>query len=543
MPVSPLSRRRLLATSAAAFAAAGALAPRRAFAAPTRDAALETMRRATRFMVDKVAYKGGYVWSYLPDFSRRWGEMEAYPTMIWVQPPGTATMGHLFLDAYHATGDEAYYDAACKAAEALIAIQHPAGGWNYLGDLAGEASIRKWYDTIGKNGWRLEEFQHYYGNATFDDAGTAESSQFLLRLYAEKQDKRFKPALDKALQFVLDSQYPNGGWPQRFPLKSDFQNHGHADYTGYITFNDDVAGENIKFLIMVWQTLGDPRALPAINKAMDCFVICQQPQPQPAWGLQHHVDTLKPAAARSYEPEAFASHTTGANIAACMDFYELTGDPKYLARLGEALDWLDSIKLPQEIQKGRPYPTFIEIGTGKPLYIHRRGSNVVNGEYYADQNPQGTVIHYSSFRAVNVAGLRKRLAKLQGTPAEVASKDSPLKGGRKALPKYFTTGDISVSDLNVDTLKADAGQTSPDKVASLIASLNAEGWWPTELKATSNPYIGDGSPTPAPGDFSQTRVGDATDTSPYITETPKIGISTGTYIENMAALIKYVTAG
>ena len=32
--------------------------------------------------------------------------MEATPTMIWIQPPGTATVGHLFLDAYHATGDE-----------------------------------------------------------------------------------------------------------------------------------------------------------------------------------------------------------------------------------------------------------------------------------------------------------------------------------------------------------------------------------------------------------------------------------------------------
>jgi PelA/Pel-15E family pectate lyase len=542
MPISPLSRRRLMATSAAAFAAAGLLSPLKAMAAASKGQALETMKKATRFMVEKAAYKGGYVWSYAADFSRRWGEMEAFPTMIWVQPPGTGTMGHLFLDAYHATGDEYYYEAACKAGEALMSIQHPAGGWNYLGDLAGEASIKKWYDTIGKNGWRLEEFQHYYGNATFDDAGTAESSQFMLRLYVEKKDKRFKPSLDKALQFVLDSQYPIGGWPQRFPLKDEFHHHGKADYTGYITFNDDVAGENIKFLIMVWQALGDPRALPAIQKAMDCFVICQQPQPQPAWGLQHYVTTLKPAGARTYEPEAFASHTTGANIAACMDFYELTGDPKYLARLGEALDWLESIKVTPEIQKGRPYPTFTEIGTGKPLYIHRKGSNVVNGEYYNDQNPEKTVIHYSSFRAVNVEGLRKRLAKLKATAPDVASKASPLKGARKPLPKYFTTADISVSDLNVGKLMADAGTGSADKATSLIAALNGEGWWPVELKATSNPYIGDGSPTPAPGDFSQTRVGDATDTSPYITDTPKIGISTGTYIENMAALIKFVTA-
>lgn len=140
MPLSPLSRRRLMATSAAAFAVAGALTPLRAFAAPTRDAALETMKKATRFMVDKVAYKGGYVWSYLPDLSRRWGEMEAYPTMIWVQPPGTATMGHVFLDAYHATGDEAYYDAACKAAEALIAIQHPAA-WLELSRRSGRRGV------------------------------------------------------------------------------------------------------------------------------------------------------------------------------------------------------------------------------------------------------------------------------------------------------------------------------------------------------------------------------------------------------------------
>jgi len=544
MPLSPLTRRRLMASAAAAFAAAGNLIPLRALAAevPSRDEALAAMKRATTFMVEKAAYNGGYVWSYLPDFSRRWGEMEAFPTMIWVQPPGTATMGHLFLDAYHATGDAYYYEAAVKAAKALIAIQHPAGGWNYIGDMAGEASLKRWYDTIGKNGWRLEEFQHYYGNATFDDAGTAESSQFLLRLYAEKQDAAFKPALDKALQFVLDSQYPIGGWPQRFPLKDEFHHHGKADYTGYITFNDDVAGENLKFLIMVWQVLGDTRVLPAIHKAMDCFLACQQPQPQPAWGLQHRVNDLKPAGARSYEPEAFATHTTGGNIAACMDFYELTGDPKYLARLGEALDWLDSVKLPVEIQKGRPYPTFIEIGTGKPLYIHRTGSNVVNGRYNADQNPTGTVIHYSSFRSVNVAGLRQRLATLKATPPEVASRNSPLKGGRRALPKYFTTGDISVSDLNVNTLKADSGAASPAKAAALIAGLNAEGWWPTELKATSNPYIGDGSATPAPGDFSQTRVGDATDTSPYITDTPKVGISTGGYIENMSTLIKFIGA-
>ena len=143
MPLSPLTRRRLLATSTATFAMAASMAPLKALAqgvAPSKDQALATMKKATTFMAEKAAYEGGYVWSYLPDFSRRFGEMEAFPTMIWVQPPGTATMGHLFLDAYHATGDDYYYRAAERAAEALIWGQHPSGGWHYMIDFGGEAS-------------------------------------------------------------------------------------------------------------------------------------------------------------------------------------------------------------------------------------------------------------------------------------------------------------------------------------------------------------------------------------------------------------------
>ncbi|RZJ41275.1 MAG: pectate lyase, partial [Brevundimonas sp.] len=64
------------------------------------------------------------------------------------------------------------------------------------------------------------------------------------------------------------------------------------------------------------------------------------------------------------------------------------------------------------------------------------------------------------------------------------------------------------------------------------------GYWPTPLKAVSNPYIGDGSPEVAPGEFRITRVGDASDTSPYITDYPVMGISTGEYIKNMGVLIE-----
>ncbi len=73
--------------------------------ADTRTDALAALKRAATYMDEVVSYKGGYVWSYAPDFSKQLGEMEAYRTMCWMQPPGTASIGHVFLDAYHATGD------------------------------------------------------------------------------------------------------------------------------------------------------------------------------------------------------------------------------------------------------------------------------------------------------------------------------------------------------------------------------------------------------------------------------------------------------
>ena len=507
---------------------AGSAAPAAAQSRPEIEAA---MKRATRFMVEKVATNGGYVWSYLPDRSRRWGEIEAYPSMVWVQPPGTATMGHVFLDAYHATGDPLYYRAAEQAGGALIRGQHRSGGWNYFIDFAGPASTRRWYATIGRNAWRMEEFQHFSDNATFDDAGTSEAMQLLLRLYAEKRDPKYKAPLEKAIRFVLDSQYPIGGWPQRWPADPNF-----PAYASYITFNDDVAAENIRFLLMVWQVLGDRRVLDPIVRAMNVFLVTQQGPPQPGWALQYTLD-LKPAAARSYEPRALVTHTSAANVRQLMNFYRLTGETKFLARIPEALDWLDSVRLPKErVQGNRAYPTFIEIGTNRPLYVHRRGSNVVNGAYYVDHDPEATLGHYSAYRSIDVPALRREYQALMRTPPEVASKDSPLLSkARRPLPRFFVEAGNAGSDLNA----RGAGGTA---TAALIASLNAEGWWPTPLRATSNPWRGDGPRRPVPGDYWTTHVGDSSDTSPFTAPNPVLGISTGTYIENMAALIRALEA-
>jgi hypothetical protein len=230
---------------------------------------------------------------------------------------------------------------------------------------------------------------------------------------------------------------------------------------------------------------------------------------------------LQPSGARTYEPKALVTHTTAGNIGLLIRFYRLTGETKYLARIPEVLDWLDRLKLPPGIAPpGRTHPTFVELGTNEPLYVHREGSNVFNGRYYVDKNPKGTIVHYSSFRNIDVAGLRKQYENARNTPPADVIRTSPLKlgAGKVPLAKYYTAAP------NGDG-------------ARVVADLNAQGYWLAPLGYTSHPYKGDGSKAPQPGDYSQTYVGDDTDTSPY--PDPKLmGISIDAYVRNMGILIK-----
>lgn len=496
---------------------------------PQREEIVQTMRRATRFMTERVADGGGYVWYYLPDMSRRWGEMEAERGMIWVQAPGTATMGHLFLDAFNATGEEHYYRAAARAADALIAGQHRSGGWNYFIHSGGPRAARRWYETIGRNGWRLEEFQHYSDNATFDDAGTAESIQLLLRLTLIRREPRFRAALNRGVEFILRSQYANGGWPQRFPYDPHF-----PAYQRDVTFNDDVAKENIRVLNMVWQTLRDPRVLDPIRRGMDAFRLTQMPAPQAGWGLQFDLE-LRPVGARSYEPTALVTHTTAANVEQLMEFYRLTGDRRFLSGIPAALDWLESVRLPPSGGRGGRFPTFIELGSNRALTVHRRGSNVVNGAYYTDHDATNPIAHYSQTRAIDLDRLRRDYRALAAMTPEEASRNSVLKAAQPVpLPRFFI-GNVAAG--------SDFGSAMRLDVATILRALNQEGWWPAPIVNTSHRYRGPGSSTPAPGNFATTYVGDESDTSPFPDPNPATGISTATYISNMTRLIRALEEG
>jgi PelA/Pel-15E family pectate lyase len=557
----------------------------------TAARAAVALKHAASYMDEVVSYRGGYVWSYSPDLSQTFGEMQARRTMCWIQPPGTPSVGHVYLDAYHATGDERFYQAAERTALAVVDAQHPAGGWNYIHDFAGEASLKEWYETIGRNGWRLEEFQHYYGNATFDDAGTAVASQFLLRMYLEKKDERFLGPVRKAIDFVLKAQFgpewgiADGGWPQRFPhfpgaISSMPLPNAHqvpagaragmedGDYTLHVTFNDDVMGENIKFLTLCIMAFGESSLVAPIRRAMECMRRMQQPGPQAGWGLQHLSRPSNgrpagaPAGARSYEPRSLATHTTQTNINQMFHYFQLTGDRAYLARVPEAIAWLKSCLLPADAQQrnpllaGRTHPTFVELGTNEALYVHRYGSNIHNGAYYVDKDITHTVSHYSAGRAIDIAGLEKKyneLASLSDAAVADRAARSPLnQTGQRALPRYFSIREVDFPDLFVGARMLTP--TVPGaEVESLIEGLGNKRYWTAPVPEVVNPYRGDGPAEPYYGTaYRSKHVGDVYDTSPYPADNPPEVppyvkrekpqfIVTADWIRKMGRLIAYLS--
>ena len=156
----------------------------------------------------------------------------------------------------------------------------------------------------------------------------------------------------------------------------------------------------------------------------------------------------------------------------------------------------------------RAIPTFIEIGTNRPLYVHRRGSNVVNGEYYADYNPAQTLGHYGRPRKIDVAALRREYETLKATPPEVVAKDSPLLVGAQPLPRYFLAAmaqDLRSQHRQGRRRRRDALVAIAER-AGLVAdpahgdqpSLHAATAHPSRRRAISAPPMSATRPTPRP---------------------------------------------
>ena len=223
-------------------------------------------------------------------------------------------------------------DEARQAADSALHYQYPCGGWAKNHDwhaVESDSKMRERRQIIAQiaAGESL--------GATIDNGATTHEMLLLAKVYGacqgqnvvkKKQLKAYRDAFVRALDYLIEAQYDNGGWPQFYPLKPA-NNEGHPFYSDHITFNDNAMVNVMKMLRNIYEEktpydalhLSDKQkqqARQAFDRGVECILNCQIRKDGilTVWCQQHDEHTLQPAPARAYELASFTGSHETANI-------------------------------------------------------------------------------------------------------------------------------------------------------------------------------------------------------------------------------------
>jgi hypothetical protein len=339
----------------------------------TRERAAGALRRAVDFYRGEVSAEGGYLWRYSSDLKRREGEGKASPTEVWVQPPGTPAVGQAYLRAYEQCGEGFLLEAAKETAHALVRGQLRSGGWDYRIEFDPERRGRYGYRVVGAS-------DGGFNTSTLDDNTTQSALRCLMRVDAalDFKDATIHEAVAYALGHLMEAQYPNGAWPQRFSAPPDPAKHPvkkasypedwsrtypGKDYQGFYTFNDNTIADMIETMFEAWRIYGKAAYQASAEKGGGFILLSQMPEPQPGWAQQYNAD-MEPAWARKFEPPAVTGGESFGVMQTLITLARQTGDKAWLKPLPAAIAYFQRSRLAD----GR-FARFYELKTNTPLYF------------------------------------------------------------------------------------------------------------------------------------------------------------------------------
>ncbi len=240
-------------------------------------------------------------------------------------------------------------------ADVIITFQTPAGGWSKNmprdGEMrqpaqpfAGNNDSR--YPAAGDFDTPANEAWHYVG--TIDNDATITELRFLAKVAAQTPEGRgdlYRESFARGLDYLFHAQFPNGGWPQVYPLE--------GGYHDAITYNDnafvhaaelmqDVA-EDAEFAFV--DPIQRTQAREAAGRALDCVLATQVVVNgrRTIWGQQHDALTMHPSSARNYEPPALASSESAALLLWLMRLPDPS--PEVQAAVHDGIGWLREVAL------------------------------------------------------------------------------------------------------------------------------------------------------------------------------------------------------
>lgn len=288
-------------------------------------------------------------------------------------------------------------DEARRIADIVVSFQTPAGGWSKNLDLTqhprapGESfapNNNSRYLGNGDFDVARDATWDYVG--TFDNDATTTELHFLAKVISAADANRSGPwrtAFLRGLDYIFAAQYPNGGWPQVWPLQGGYHDaitHNDDAMLNVLTLLREVAETNAGFGFVPEKYRSEAAA--SLQRGIACVVATQivANGRRTVWCQQHDALTLQPASARNFEMPAAASSESADLVNFLMADPHPT--PEIIAAVDAAAAWFektriynvafkfggkDGRRLVAKPGNGPLWARYYQIGTDRPIFGDR----------------------------------------------------------------------------------------------------------------------------------------------------------------------------
>ena len=330
--------------------------------------------------------------------------------------------------------DAAWYSSrdARAMADSVLQYQSSQGGWPKNTDLGALPRSPR-------------EIPHDDRENTIDNGATTLPLRFLALVAHATGEPSYREAVERGIDYLLEAQYPNGGWPQFYPLREGYYSH--------VTYNDGAMANVLSLLRDV--AGGEPPhdfldehrrslAAAAVARGIDCILRTQimQGGERTAWCAQYDERTLEPAWARAYEPPSLSGSESVGIVRFLMGVED--PPPAVVAAIESAVAWFEDVAIPglrlerfvdaqgredrrvvADANAGPLWGRFYELGTGRPVFLGR-DSVVRYSLAEIEQERRGGYAYYGTWPAVLLAEDYPRWRARQGARPGGLPKGRPL---------------------------------------------------------------------------------------------------------------------
>lgn len=229
-------------------------------------------------------------------------------------------------------------------AENMLLYQRANGGWPK--HFQGDKKVDYKRELTGEEKLELVAGYATGMDATIDNEATTKEIRYLSKVYKQTKNERYFNAAKRGIDYLLNAQYANGGWPQFFP---DF-----SGYRSQITYNDNAMVNvlNVLYDIVYRQNdldiFGDQyenKCVDPILRGVQCILKTQLKQngKLTAWCAQYNAKSLQPEMARKFELVSLSGSESVGIVRFLMRIENPS--PAIIESVNAAVEWFNKVKI------------------------------------------------------------------------------------------------------------------------------------------------------------------------------------------------------